>query len=403
MSLVNLPGGNNSFPSYNKPYMGQHKPIGTKPTVIRKRSVVAKSDPVLANMLLGGDSGCTIEGFDPDKKFSIGIFNNGAWLRTTNEIGVFTNIKHEFVVAALGSSPEKSFEMTMQKLPASILHAIHAFFYEVMQTMSNSEVMVQIFLKKSTGEYVIHVPTQTVTSVSIKFEHDSELLSDPDYVWVLDIHSHNSMNAYFSGGDDADEKSTRIFGVIGRITDTGFEAAFRAGCGGEYLELKMSDVFLPKPETGDNDINPYDIDPQNLLKVTTLTFNPHVPKNTSPHYSRSAAYDWRDEYSHHGYYPGSLDPNDPVIISDDSLKTLEEEWLILLESHKSTYPSRSGPAFEIMIDSICDLQDDSHGIAGHNSICEIFSIFKTYLESTKLISLDSLNSIQATINDAELL
>ena len=34
----------------------------------------------------------------------------------------------------------------------------------------------------------------------------------------MDIHSHNTMGAFWSGTDNADEKETRLFGVLGKIT-----------------------------------------------------------------------------------------------------------------------------------------------------------------------------------------
>ena len=55
--------------------------------------------------------------------------------------------------------------------------------------------------------------------------------------------SHVFMNSFFSGTDSADEISTRIFGVIGKLDQEGLHMCVRAGNGGNFTDLKVEDVF----------------------------------------------------------------------------------------------------------------------------------------------------------------
>ena len=97
---------------------------------------------------------------------------------------------------------------------------------------------------------------------------DSELEEDyPEHmIHVMDIHSHNTMPAKFSVIDDADEKATRLYAVMGRLDRVLPDITVRASCGGEFIHVDPTDVFetkirsFPHPEIWDKQIN-YD---QNL-------------------------------------------------------------------------------------------------------------------------------------------
>ncbi len=59
---------------------------------------------------------------------------------------------------------------------------------------------------------------------------------------VLDLHSHHTMNAYFSETDDQDEQGFRFYAVIGRIYDRP-EIRLRLGVYGDFVELPASTLF----------------------------------------------------------------------------------------------------------------------------------------------------------------
>ena len=54
----------------------------------------------------------------------------------------------------------------------------------------------------------------------------------------MDIHSHNSMKAVFSAIDDQDERSTRLYLVIGRLDRFFPEISARISCGGSFVPIE---------------------------------------------------------------------------------------------------------------------------------------------------------------------
>jgi len=104
--------------------------------------------------------------------------------------------------------------------------------------------MIQVFLqeKEDNSEYFMHIADQEVSGASVKFKRDPDL--EQTHTLVLDIHSHNTMGAFFSGTDNADEKEARVYGVIGKLNQEWPEMKFRAGDGnGGWIELSVYDVF----------------------------------------------------------------------------------------------------------------------------------------------------------------
>ena len=59
----------------------------------------------------------------------------------------------------------------------------------------------------------------------------------------MDIHSHNSMKAFFSAKDDADEKSTRLYSVIGHIDKYFPDIKTRISNGGKHWPIDPAEVF----------------------------------------------------------------------------------------------------------------------------------------------------------------
>jgi PRTRC genetic system protein A len=60
---------------------------------------------------------------------------------------------------------------------------------------------------------------------------------------VIDLHSHNSMPAFFSSTDDADEQGLRFYAVIGRIDTDQPEIRVRVGVYGHFLDVPADMVF----------------------------------------------------------------------------------------------------------------------------------------------------------------
>lgn len=60
---------------------------------------------------------------------------------------------------------------------------------------------------------------------------------------VIDLHSHNSMGAFFSTTDDEDEGGLRFYVVIGRLDTPRPEIAVRMGVYGHHWEVPATEVF----------------------------------------------------------------------------------------------------------------------------------------------------------------
>lgn len=140
--------------------------------------------------------------------------------------------------------------LKVDRVPSSFLHSILA---SAMRHMP-AEAMYQL---RWSGEqhhavqrtWQCLMPTQTVSSVSITFDDYADS--------VIDLHSHNSMAAFFSDIDDRDESGFRFYAVIGKLGTSKPEIKVRAGIYGHHLNVPVTsiietagpfiDLFDPQP------------------------------------------------------------------------------------------------------------------------------------------------------------
>lgn len=222
----------------------------------------SKNVGLAASALFGNKSEFKVESLEGDKERVHGAFSNGIWERRRTFIGDFVHLKSPMDISSLKVSCSKSFTLRMDKMPIGIYHAALKLFQHIAKTR-NDEVMIQVFWSKTAREFVIDVPVQRVASAEISFDRNIGLMIDPNYVWCLDLHSHCNMGAFFSGGDNRDEASTLLFGVIGRVGSNP-ESKWRAGCNRSYVDLEMSDIFdMDSPKV-------YNIPDSYLSRITDL-------------------------------------------------------------------------------------------------------------------------------------
>lgn len=132
------------------------------------------------------------------------------------------------------------FQMTMPKIPMQVLMSVINFF-EALSQKHELEALVHILYNNQTGEYIINVPKQEITHVSVNAVTEEEY---PEHlIHVMDIHSHNTMPAKFSPIDDEDEKATRLYAVVGRLDQVFPDITVRASCGGRFIKLHPEEVF----------------------------------------------------------------------------------------------------------------------------------------------------------------
>jgi PRTRC genetic system protein A len=136
------------------------------------------------------------------------------------------------------------------KIPHSYFEQIVQFFRDVIKLKkAQFEAHAWILWTPERG-YFISIPKQTVSAAQVAFTYDKEALPEGAVI-VVDIHSHNSMGAFYSGTDDNNDKTGIYYsGVVGKLTDTSFDFVFRFNLNEAKLKCKLEDVFeMPaKPE-----------------------------------------------------------------------------------------------------------------------------------------------------------
>lgn len=181
-------------------------------------------------------------------------------------VGTFT--------AQAGNLPEfpevkPGFQMGLPKIPMHLLMFIWDFFAKLSERYE-LEALVHILYDMHSKEYTVRVPKQKLTHVSV----DSVLEEGyPDHlIHVMDIHSHNTMPAKFSAVDDADEKPTRLYAVMGMLHRAFPDICVRASCAGHFIPVDPIDVFdtkatnFPHPSIWDEQIDLPD--PEELNSMT---------------------------------------------------------------------------------------------------------------------------------------
>lgn len=140
------------------------------------------------------------------------------------------------------SDVRAGFIPALPPIPAELMMQIFAFFRYYTYQESKNEALVNIYWDKNTQEYVVDAPEQIVTGVSVNSQISEEFTEDR-YSHYMDIHSHNTMPAFFSSVDDHDEKATRLYTVIGKLNECVPEIKTRISNGGKFLEIDPAEVF----------------------------------------------------------------------------------------------------------------------------------------------------------------
>jgi PRTRC genetic system protein A len=79
------------------------------------------------------------------------------------------------------------------------------------------------------------MPGQVKSPTAVRFDDDGQA--------VIDVHSHNSMSAFFSETDDDDEQGLRFYVVIGKINTARPEICVRVGVYGTHWGVPALTVF----------------------------------------------------------------------------------------------------------------------------------------------------------------
>lgn len=163
-----------------------------------------------------------------------------------------------------------------QKIPMEMFHQIIGFFKAVMKgidlggsatsttvvggknginglqssmytAQGNYEAMIHVVWNKVTEEYRLAVPTQRVSKGAVSYDRD-HILENEEI--ILDIHSHNTMGAFFSGTDNNDDKSGfYISGVAGQLDKPKPAFVWRFNNGAEKIDITLEEIFMMPEES----------------------------------------------------------------------------------------------------------------------------------------------------------
>lgn len=137
------------------------------------------------------------------------------------------------------TSIKAGFTPALPLFPYDMLWEIISFFRYFAERKNICEALVNVYWDSKNGSYVVKVPTQKVGAVRVE-----SVLNDEDgLLHVMDIHSHNYMEAKFSSVDDDDEKTTRLYTVIGRLDKLFPNISTRVSVGGKFVKVNPMDIF----------------------------------------------------------------------------------------------------------------------------------------------------------------
>ena len=136
------------------------------------------------------------------------------------------------------------FTPVLPKIPMSLIRQIISFFRSLMQEQGEYEALALIYWSKLAKCYFANVPKQRVWKEQLEADlTDCPYDDDPQYIHYADIHSHNSMEAFFSAKDDKDERGTGLYFVVGELDRFFPDMKARICCGGSFVDIDPAEVI----------------------------------------------------------------------------------------------------------------------------------------------------------------
>lgn len=142
------------------------------------------------------------------------------------------------------SEVRAGFSPALPKIPAELMGQIIAFFRAFMTDHGENEAFAQIYWDKAEKRFFAYVPKQSVCKEEVEADlHDCPYDDEERYLCYADIHSHNSMDAFFSGKDDQDERSTGLYLVLGKLDKFYPDVKARIFCGDSFVSIDPNIVM----------------------------------------------------------------------------------------------------------------------------------------------------------------
>ncbi len=143
--------------------------------------------------------------------------------------------------------------LSIPKIPFHMICQILNFFIAVHEK-DKTEASALIFWDQDTKEHFIYIPEQKNSGGLSEFHEDPEVNRlRLDKVPVMEIHSHHTMGAFWSGTDNANENAAQCYMVFGTIT-TSPTYLTRYACAGQQVNIPIWEI-VEKPEIAMNVAN----------------------------------------------------------------------------------------------------------------------------------------------------
>lgn len=136
------------------------------------------------------------------------------------------------------------FRPALPLIPLPLIQQIISFFRSFMLENEEYEALALIYWDKVEQRFFAHVPRQNVRKEHIEADlRDCPYDDDSRYIRYADIHSHNSMDPFFSPEDNWDERSTGLYFVMGHLEQFFPELKARISCEGSFVEIDPAEVI----------------------------------------------------------------------------------------------------------------------------------------------------------------
>ena len=169
-----------------------------------------------------------------------------------------------------------------KKIPIEMLENIVEFFKRVMTMTKGSgghgeyEAMAHIVWNKRTESYRVAIPKQKVSKAAVTYDW-SHVTADEEV--ILDIHSHNTMGAFFSGTDERDDSTyVGISGVAGELNKAEPKLIWRFNAYKTKVSLALEDIFAVPEKQVSPEVNDW------MGNVEVQTYAPAYKNPTSKVY-----------------------------------------------------------------------------------------------------------------------
>ena len=202
-----------------------------RPSVTAKKKGIASSYkgifPTVADAEGSGKTICYVPAED-GRVYEVRPNKIGTFIAPADKVALLSKVRAGFIPA-------------LPKIPYQTLAEVLSFFKSFVNEEHAVEAMVYIYWSVADEKYYVYAPVQQVSKERI----DTTLpeLDEEKFVLVMEVHSHNTMKAFFSPTDDKDERATRLYTVVGRLDHLFPDIKTRASVGGTFIPVRPADVF----------------------------------------------------------------------------------------------------------------------------------------------------------------